>query len=457
MQELNAYQLYGAVYKVLKKLEIPFNPLNNDRLIEIQFKGKTIAITPAIEKQVYFIELLTPNDELAEQIPSMNIALEEVLATNSNSSLETSFHEVLKAHGLALTKQGEVVPIEQTKIVNKIKNSLSYKSPIFLTSLIIALNFLWFIIVAVFSNGNTVLNPEPQLALNYGANFLPSLLDDAEWWRLFTAMFFHYGILHLLMNMYSLYAIGPIVETTLNRKHYFFVYVVAGVFGNVVSVWWHGLGPVGAGASGAIFGVFGVLLSFTVSKLFAAEVRKDLLKNIGIVLLINIFIGFSNKTIDNSAHFGGLIVGFIYGLIWSRGYRSNKKLIKDYLPKIVIGSFVIGISFFVFFSLNGGYKKIKAAQNELIQLENNMKAEANQNPNFVDNFKILYFPEFDKKAIRFKNLSNELGFSYKNYLLQIIKRIEYFKWSSYYGLKFSINPENQVYRDSLKYYQDLLN
>jgi hypothetical protein len=257
--------------------------------------------------------------------------------------------------------------------------------------------------------------------------------------------------------MYSLYAIGPIVETTLNRKHYFFVYVVAGVFGNVVSVWWHGLGAVGAGASGAIFGVFGVLLSFTVSKLFAAEVRKDLLKNIGIVLLINIFIGFSNKTIDNSAHFGGLIVGFIYGLIWSRGYRSNKKLIKDYLPKIVIGSFVIGISFFVFFSLNGGYKKIKEAQNELIQLENNMKAEANQNPNFVDNFKILYFPEFDKKAIRFKNLSNELGFSYKNYLLQIIKRIEYFKWSSYYGLKFSINPENQVYRDSLKYYQDLLN
>ena len=95
--------------------------------------------------------------------------------------------------------------------------------------------------------------------IEVGAKYTPLLLDG-EWWRLVTTMFIHIGFLHLMMNSLALYFLGTLVERMYGSLRFFGIYVVAGITGSIVSIWTNL--SIGAGASGAIFGLFGALLYF---------------------------------------------------------------------------------------------------------------------------------------------------------------------------------------------------
>lgn len=139
---------------------------------------------------------------------------------------------------------------------------------------------------------------------------------DGQWWRLFTSMFLHFGVLHIAFNMYALYLFGPILEQMYGHVEYAVMYVLCGLGGSVLTILLADPRSAAAGASGAIFGLFG--LAFVVSRrrhLLLGPQARAILSQAGILLLINLVITFSVPTISWTGHLGGLAVGGVMGLM----------------------------------------------------------------------------------------------------------------------------------------------
>ncbi len=177
----------------------------------------------------------------------------------------------------------------------------------------IAIFVLSMILSVVFGKGilNSFLQISPGILYIMGAKVNSLILYDAQWWRLITAMFLHAGIVHLLFNMYALYILGNQLESILGKEKFILVYFISGIVSSLASFILSA--NMSVGASGAIFGLLGVLLIF-------AYIKKDELgfkffKNIITVVLLNLVIGFSISNIDNAGHIGGLACGIIIGSI----------------------------------------------------------------------------------------------------------------------------------------------
>jgi membrane associated rhomboid family serine protease len=185
-----------------------------------------------------------------------------------------------------------------------------------ITPVIVALNIVVFVAMTVASKkiGQFTI---PEL-LSWGANFGP-LTVNGQWWRLFTALFVHFNVLHLLLNMWALWNIGCLTERLFGRRTYLFLYVCAGALASLASIAWDpSLASVGA--SGAIFGVFGAFLGFLRQQrrqIPSWILRKHWISTLAFVLF-NLASGALQPGIDNAAHVGGLLCGFALGLILAR-------------------------------------------------------------------------------------------------------------------------------------------
>jgi rhomboid protease GluP len=154
-------------------------------------------------------------------------------------------------------------------------------------------------------------NPEVLIAM--GANH-PELIARGEWWRLVASMFLHIGILHLLLNGWALYQLGSLVELWLGSTRLLLTYFVTGIAGSLASVMF--TQQLSAGASGAIFGLLGALISFLLRRRdMLTPGAKSLLGQLVLWAGINVVFGFSTPGIDNSAHLGGCAAGLVLGLL----------------------------------------------------------------------------------------------------------------------------------------------
>jgi rhomboid protease GluP len=171
--------------------------------------------------------------------------------------------------------------------------------------------------------GVQVLNPGVPDLLRWGAN-LGSLTTSGQWWRLFTCTFLHIGILHLLFNMVVLWDIGRFMERLLGRTGFAVVYLLAGLSGSVASLWWNPQ-VVSAGASGAIFGLYGGLLGYLLagSREVPSPVAKRLQRNALIFLGYNLLWGLTHKGIDMAGHLGGLLGGLACCLAMAARLRKK--------------------------------------------------------------------------------------------------------------------------------------
>ena len=183
-----------------------------------------------------------------------------------------------------------------------------------ITIALIAINVLVFL--AMGASGISFTEPTPLDVARWGGDFGPLTVGAHQWWRLLTSCFLHFGIIHIGFNMYVLYQIGPFIETVFGRARYLVIYLCAGLFGSLVSVWIHPM-AVGAGASGAIFGLYGALFGFLLVQRRSLNpvVTRSIAKSAGIFLLYNLVYGVMSRTTDLSAHFGGLIAGFLVGML----------------------------------------------------------------------------------------------------------------------------------------------
>jgi rhomboid protease GluP len=181
----------------------------------------------------------------------------------------------------------------------------------YVTISLMAINIIYFIVMAIAGVG--IFEPSPEGLIQWGANYAPYTLGG-EWWRLFTSMFMHIGLVHLLFNMYALFLIGAAyLEPMLGIRTFIMAYLCTGILATLTSIWWHGTNNVvSAGASGAIFGLYGVFLALLSTSLIPAKARKDMLTGIGIFVGYNLLYGLKDG-VDNAAHVGGLLSGLVIG------------------------------------------------------------------------------------------------------------------------------------------------
>jgi membrane associated rhomboid family serine protease len=165
--------------------------------------------------------------------------------------------------------------------------------------------------------------------LRLGAQFNPFTLDK-EWYRIFTHMFMHGGILHIAMNMYGLYSVGLEIESFVGTKKFLWVYFLSGISSGLSSLYF-GLFAISVGASGAIFGMFGfaLIINIFLSKKDGRPIRP-ILTNFLIFLGINLMIAKSVNA-DNAGHFGGLTAGLVLGLFSLTTRTSFSKVQIEYL------------------------------------------------------------------------------------------------------------------------------
>lgn len=214
-----------------------------------------------------------------------------------------------------------------------------------ITPVLLNLNIGIFIFMAI--SGVNILMPDHDSLLQWGANFKVLTLAG-EWWRLITSCFIHIGILHLLMNMYGLSYIGSLLEPYLGKARFTTAYLLAGITGSMTSLYWHDL-TISAGASGAIFGMYGVFLAMLTTNLIEKTARKAMLNSTLFFVGFNLLFGLKGG-IDNAAHIGGLVGGIVMGYAYYPGLIRTEVVKLKYLTigllttVILVGSYLVYIN-----------------------------------------------------------------------------------------------------------------
>lgn len=185
------------------------------------------------------------------------------------------------------------------------------------TVTLIVINIAVFFILTLF--GDT---EDAVFMLQHGAMYAPYVTEGHEYYRIFTCLFLHFGIAHLLNNMVMLGALGWNLELEIGKIRYIIIYFGSGIIGNIISLCYDltlQQPAVSAGASGAIFGLMGALLYVVI----ANRGRLGRLSGRGMLVMValSLYFGLTSSGVDNLAHIGGLVSGFLLAVVL---YRRRK-------------------------------------------------------------------------------------------------------------------------------------
>lgn len=189
------------------------------------------------------------------------------------------------------------------------------------TATLIVVNISIFFIFAILGKAEDVL-----FMREYGAMYEPYVMEGQEYYRLLTSIFLHFGIEHLLSNMVMLGALGMNLEPEIGKLHFLLVYFVSGIGGNICSLLLNisfGEVVISAGASGAVFGLTGALLCAVLRN--KGRIGRLHKKGVLVLVILSIFLGLSEPGVDNAAHIGGLICGFVLEALLGSFKRGSAK------------------------------------------------------------------------------------------------------------------------------------
>lgn len=182
------------------------------------------------------------------------------------------------------------------------------------TVALIVINVAVFFILTMF--GDT---EDAVFMQQHGAMYEPNIIEGHEYYRIFTCLFLHFGITHLLNNMVLLGALGWNLELEIGKVRFVIIYFASGIIGNIVSLFYDltlEQPAVSAGASGAIFGLMGALLYVVI----ANRGRLGRLSGRGmlVMVILSLYFGLTSTGVDNLAHIGGLVSGFLLAVLLYR-------------------------------------------------------------------------------------------------------------------------------------------
>lgn len=323
----------------------------------------------------------------------------------------------------------------------------------FFTPLIMDVTILVFVIMT--ATGISVISPNGNEMIGWGANFRPLTLDG-QWWRLITNVFLHFGIFHLLFNMYALLYVGLLLEPYLGKARFAMAYFFTGIIASLTSMYWHPL-TISAGASGAIFGMYGVFLAMLTTNLIDRALRKPLLTSIGVFVFFNLANGLK-EGIDNAAHLGGLISGLLIGYVYYPALKnSERKNIK---------TITFGVTTLIFLALSIGiYSQIS---DDVVKYNSKMESFADEEakamvifslPNNMPKDQLIASVDSGilhwKKSLKFINEANNLDIpeELKSRLIHLKNYCD-LRIKSYGLIKRSIIEGEAKYIDSIEVYNN---
>lgn len=222
---------------------------------------------------------------------------------------------------------------EARKSTPKVRSAMMAKSPVVMT--ILAINVIVFIGQQLFPEVSEKLIMDPFL------------ISNGEYWRLITPIFIHLGVLHIFMNSYILYSLGPNVEEAFGSVRFALMYLATGFLATAASF---ALPPEtrSLGASGAVFGMAGVLFVYLYRRRMSAFVAQYL-RSVMVFIGLNLVFGFVFPGIDNVAHIGGLIGGVILGTGFDR--EDQLKSVTGVISLLVVAA---AGAFLVVLKIGGG-------------------------------------------------------------------------------------------------------
>ncbi len=150
----------------------------------------------------------------------------------------------------------------------------------------------------------------------WGGLSMPGVINGGEYYRIFTAMFLHSGMHHIFNNMVILFFLGAMLEQEIGHLFMGAIYLLSGLGGNLLSLaykWTQQSSVLSVGASGAIFGMNGLLLAMVL--LWPRSLKDVSLPRVLFMVVYSLYSGFSGGSIDNAAHFGGFFTGLILGIL----------------------------------------------------------------------------------------------------------------------------------------------
>ena len=183
-----------------------------------------------------------------------------------------------------------------------------------------------------------------EVLVRLGAKFGP-LIFAGQWWRLVTAMFLHAGLLHIGMNLWCLFDLGPEVESLFSTTKFLVLYLATGVAGFILSLWWSPFG-LSIGASGAILGLVGILIGASYHHGYLGkEYRGQLWRWVIYILLFGLLSSIFGFGLDNAAHLGGLASGLLLGYFVPEGEPATRSSENLWNTLAVLSVFIIAGSF----------------------------------------------------------------------------------------------------------------
>ncbi len=213
------------------------------------------------------------------------------------------------------------------------------------TTILVGINVAVYAAMAL--SGVSPTNPTIPDLLKWGADAGPLSLHG-EPWRMLTSNYVHIGIIHIALNMWCLWNLGGLAERVFDRWTYFLIYTACGLAGSLASLWWHPM-VVGAGASGAIFGIAGALIAaLYLGKLpVHPQALRGTLKSLLTFAGYNLFFGGVVPGIDNSAHIGGLICGLAVGAALAKHLTAPPEVRNGWRNGVLfVAAIVLAAAFF---------------------------------------------------------------------------------------------------------------
>ncbi|MBP3635826.1 MAG: rhomboid family intramembrane serine protease [Bacilli bacterium] len=207
-----------------------------------------------------------------------------------------------------------------------------------ITYIIILINIIIFALMYIYGRGST----DTQTLIDFGANYVAKTIDG-EYIRLITSAFLHIGLIHLILNMYSLFIVGSQVEYFYGKVKYVIVYIFSALMGSLFTVALSPENTVSAGASGAIFGLLGSILYFGYH--YRGYIGNSIINQIIPIVILNLFIGFTTPGIGNAAHIGGLIGGYLISMAVGFDEENKSNKINGMIISILLTIFMIYIGF----------------------------------------------------------------------------------------------------------------
>ena len=180
-----------------------------------------------------------------------------------------------------------------------------------MTAVMLILNLLVFLVVEITGGSQDIGH-----MLECGAAYAPLILEQGQWYRMFSSMFLHFGAPHLINNMLVLFVLGQRLEPVTGKIKFFLIYIFGGLGGNMLSLFFDmyaGNASLSAGASGAVFAVMGGMIYVIIRH--RGRVADLTVRQMLIMAAFSLYFGFASEGVDNVAHIGGLLSGFLIAVI----------------------------------------------------------------------------------------------------------------------------------------------